>query len=67
MGDPTQAIRNISRLEEYVAFYLHQDFEKIATWTWEELSSRFHGAVDIVRAQNGKPPLGEYDENQTFT
>lgn len=67
LTDPAAAEENISKLEDYAARYLHQDLGRIAEWTWEELLRKFENIIDMVRAENGKPPRGVFDPNQTFT
>jgi hypothetical protein len=64
--DPAEAEDNILQLEGYVARYLHQPLPVIWEMTWHELAARFEGVVDMVRAENGKPPRGTFDPNQTF-
>jgi hypothetical protein len=64
--EPSEALLNVERLVDYVARYLHQSWESIEAKTWAELEARFRNVVDMVRAENGKPPRGQVDPDQKW-
>lgn len=64
--EPSEALRNLSRLEDYAARYLHQSWAAIRELTWAELLEKFENTVDMVRAENGRPPRGEFDPGQRW-
>lgn len=65
-GPPSNLERDLLTLENYIAFYLHQDLEKVQEWTWSELTTRFDDVVDMVRASKGLPPRDQWNPDQQW-